>query len=213
MNSIDARHTVAALLAGTVLLAGCGRSDHSAATADTAMGQPTAAGASTGVAMTPPAGSTATAGADTTHLSDANIVAKVEAGDSSEVAVASYMQSHASSAGVKSYATMLVDDHGKDLRETKALASRLNITPQMPPSDTTAQKTAHALDHLKSLSGTNADTAFVNAEVLDHVHDIPEHKDLAAQAQNPQLKSAIEKSIPVLQKHLDRAEQLQKQQK
>lgn len=211
MTSIDARHTMGALLAATVVLAACSRSDHNAATSDTAMGQP-AAGTSTGVSTATPAGSTATTtpAADTTHLTDANIVAEAEGGDSSEVAVASYMRTHASSAAVKGFATMLYDDHSKSLREMKSLASAQKITPQAPAGDTTAQKTAHTLDHLKSLTGANADTAFVNAEVTDHQHDIPEHKEMASQAQNAQLKSALDKGIPTLQKHLDRAQQLQK---
>jgi putative membrane protein len=202
-----------ALLAATVALAACGKGDHNAATSDTASGQPPAAGATTSAATTTPAGSTATtptAGSDTTHLTDANIVAKAEGGDSSEVAVSSYMRTHASSAAVKSFATMLYDDHSKSLKEMKSLASAQKITPQAPPGDTTDQKTAHTLDHLKSLSGANADTAFVNAEVTDHQHDIPEHQQMASQAQNAQLKGALQKSIPVLQKHLDRAQQLQK---
>lgn len=210
MTSIDARHTMGVLLAATVVLAACGRSDHNAATSDTAMAQSTT-GSTTSVATTTPAGSTATtAASDTTHMSDANIVAESEGGDSSEVAVASYMRTHASSPAVKAFATMLYDDHSKSLRDMKSLASAQKITPQDPPGDTTAQKTSHTLDHLKSLSGANVDSAFVNAEVADHEHDIPEHKDLASDAQNAQLKTAIQNSIPVLQKHLDRAQALQK---
>jgi len=208
MTSIHARTSMGALLAATVALAACAKSDHNAATSDTAMGQP--AGATTGAVA--PAGSTATAApaADTTHMTDANIVAAAEGGDSSEVAVSSYMRTHASSAAVKSYANMLYDDHSKSLREMKSLASAQKITPQEPPGDTTAQKTAHTLDHLKSLSGANVDTAFVNAEVMDHQHDIPEHQQMASQAQNAQLKDALQKGIPTLQKHLDRAQALQK---
>lgn len=214
MTNTHARISLGALLAATVALAACGKSDHNAATSDTAMGQPATAAESAGANAAAPAGSTATttpaAGQDTTHLTDANIVAEAEGGDSSEVAVSSYMRTHASSAAVKGYANMLYDDHSKSLREMKSLASAQKITPQEPPGDTTAQKTAHTLDHLKSLSGANVDTAFVNAEVLDHQHDIPEHQQLASQAQNAQLKDALQKSIPVLQKHLDRAQALQK---
>lgn len=215
MATIDARQTMGALLAATVVLAACGRSDHNAATPDTAMGQPMA-GTSTGAmssATTTPAGSTAMAspGTDTTHLTDANILAKEEGGDSAEVALATYMRAHASSAGVKSFATMLVDDHGKSLRQTKALASKLNVTPQAPPNDTTAQGTAHVMDRLKTLKGTALDTAFVNHEVSDHQHDIEDAHMMASAAQNAQVKSLIQQSIPVLQKHLDRAQQLAKQ--
>jgi putative membrane protein len=216
MTAKDARHTMGALLAATVVLAACSKSDHNAATPDTAMGQPMA-GTSTGATSsttttTTPAGSTATAPtADTTHLSDANILAKEEGGDSSEVAIATYVRSHAASAGVKSYAGMLVDDHGKALRQVKSTASTLKITPQVPPNDTTAQKTAHTMATLQSLHGAALDSTFVNDEIMDHQHDIAEAHEMANSAQNAQVKSLVQSSIPVLQKHLDRAQQLAKQ--
>lgn len=209
MRRIDIS-TMGTLLAATVALAACG-SDHNAATSDTAMGQPAVAGTSTGAATSPaaPAGSTATASG--TKMSDANIIAAEEGGDSSEVAIATYVRSHASSAGVKSYAAMLVADHGKALSEVKSLASKLDITPQEPPNDTTAQKTAHTLATLQSLHGAALDSTFVNDEILDHQHDIAEAHDMADDAQNAQVKSMVQQSIPVLQKHLDRAQALAKQ--
>lgn len=211
MIQVNSRHTLGAMLAAAVGLAACARSDHNAATSDTAMGQPAVAG-STAAATTTPAGSTATAAtADTAHLTDANILAAEEGGDSSEVAVATYMQSHAASAGVKSFANMLVTDHSKALRQTKSVASKTNITPQAPPSDTTAQKTAHTLATLKSLKGAALDSTFVNDEVMDHQHDIAEAHDMVADAQNAQVKSLVQQSIPVLQKHLDRAQALARQ--
>ena len=214
MRRIDIS-TMGTLLAAAVAVAACS-SDHNAATSDTAMGQPAVAGTTTGAAATPaaPAGSTATgstATASSTKMTDANIIAAEEGGDSSEVAIATYVRSHASSAGVKSYAAMLVADHGKALSEVKSLASKLDITPQAPPNDTTAQKTAHTLATLQSLHGAALDSAFVNDEIMDHQHDIAEAHDMADDAQNAQVKSMVQQSLPVLQKHLDRAQALARQ--
>ena len=211
MRRIDIS-TRGTLLAAAVALAACS-SDHNAATSDTAMGQPAVAGTTTGAAAMPatpatPAGSTATA--SSTKMTDANIIAAEEGGDSSEVAIATYVRSHASSAGVKSYAAMLIADHGKALGEVKSLASKLDITPQAPPNDTTAQKTAHTLATLQSLHGAALDSTFVNDEIMDHQHDIAEAHDMADDAQNAQVKSMVQQSLPVLQKHLDRAQQLAK---
>ena len=210
MRRIDIS-TMGALVAATVALAACS-SDHNAATSDTAMGQPAVAGTTTGATATPaaPAGSTATA-ATSTKMTDANIIAAEEGGDSSEVAIATYVRSHASSAAVKSYAAMLVADHGKALSEVKSLASKLDIKPQAPPNDTTAQKTAHTLATLQSLHGAALDSTFVNDEIMDHQHDIAEAHDMADDAQNAQVKSLVQQSLPVLQKHLDRAQALAKQ--
>lgn len=210
MRSIHVSTTMGALLA-TLALAACSKSDHNAATSDTTPGQPLPAGSTTAAAATPAESTAAAANPDTTHLTDANILAKEEGGDSAEVALAGYMRSHAASAGVKSYATMLVDDHGKGLSQTKALASKVKITPQAPAGDTTAQETAHTMSLLQSLHGAALDSTFVNHEITDHEHDIAEAHQMASEAQNAQVKSLVQQSIPELQKHLDRAQQLAKQ--
>lgn len=63
--------------------------------------------------------------ADTSHLTDANILAEEEGGDSAEVAIATFVRAHSASATVKAYATTLVNDYGKSLRETHSLADSL----------------------------------------------------------------------------------------
>lgn len=204
------------LACAALALAACGKGKEGAdTTAAMSATDTTAAG---NVAVSPSAGATTTAGttpaaaaADTGKLSDANIIAKMEGGDSSEIQVASLARTKATNAGVKSYAEMLVSDHGKALTDTKKLATSTKITPQAPPGDTTAQMTSHLLDRFKGLAkGAAFDTAFVNHEVEDHQHDIDETKQMGAQAQNSDVKNALNKSLPTLQKHLDRAQQLQK---
>ena len=150
--------------------------------------------------------STAAAGT----MSDANIMAKEIVADSGEVAVATYVRSHASDAGVKSYASQLVTDHSKGEKEAKALATKLSITPQPAPGDTSAQATEHVMQRFASLKGHDLDTAFVAHAVEDHKSDIDDAHKAAAAAQNADVKSFVEKSIPELQKHLDRAQALQK---
>ena len=143
-------------------------------------------------------------------MSDANIMAQEIGGDSAEVVVATYVRSHASDAGVKSYAAQLVSDHSKGEKEAKALASKLSITPQPAPDDTTAQATEHVMSRFASLKGHDLDTAFVAHEIEDHQTDIADAHKASAAAQNAEVKSLVDKSIPELQKHLDRAQELQK---
>ena len=143
-------------------------------------------------------------------MSDASILAKEYSGDSAEVVIGQYARTHARDAGVKSYAKLLVDDHGKGEREVGALAKKLSIAPQPPADDTAASETAHTLAHLGSLKGRDFDTAFVAHEIADHNTDIADAKKAAAVAHNPEVKTLVEKSIPELQKHLDKAQALQK---
>lgn len=170
-------------------------------------------------ASTTSTSTTATTMADSTHhdstaaggaMSDANIMAMEIGGDSSEVAVATYVRSHASDAGVKAYAAELISDHSKGEKEAKALATKLSITPQPAPQDTTSQATEHTISRLQSLKGHDLDTAFVAHEIEDHKTDIDDAHKASAAAQNAEVKSIVERSIPELQKHLDRAQALDK---
>jgi putative membrane protein len=166
--------------------------------------------------------STTTTAMDSTHrdsaggtaasaqLSDANIVAKEITADSAEVALASYVRSHASDAGVKSYAALLVADHGKGEKEAKALASKLSITPQPAANDTTSREAQNEMSRLSSLKGHDLDTAFVAHSVQDHQADLADAHKAADAAQNADVKSFVQKTIPELQKHLDRAQALEK---
>jgi hypothetical protein len=49
---------------------------------------------------------------------------------------------------------------------------------------------------------------FVNHEVEDHKADINDAKAMRGAAKDPQVKALLEKSLPELQKHLDRAQKL-----
>jgi len=160
---------------------------------------------------TPVAGDTSTkAGAIPADSSpnDASILAKARIGDSAEVVIAKYMEGATKTAGVKAYAQLLDKDHGKGMSTVDSVALAAKVTPQLPAGDTTAQEIAHVLDHLKSLQGHDLDTAFVNHEVEDHVHDISDAKEMASRAQNPAVKKMLEKELPELQKHLDKAKAL-----
>ena len=145
-------------------------------------------------------------------LTDQNIVAKIGAADSAEIALAKLAESKATNAGVKSYARLLVTDHSSHAKALAALEKKADLTPQPPANDMSAQDEQQTLDRFKSLEkGITFDTAFVNYEVEDHQKVLTEVQSLEQQAQQPDLKALLTKTIPTLQKHLDRAQALQKQ--
>ncbi len=144
-----------------------------------------------------------------TGLNDASILGKELSGDSAEVAIAKYMIANGTNASVKAYARLLDHDHSQSMMDVRTVAKKTSLTPQTPPNDTSAQETAHTLDHLKSLNGKDRDTAFVNHEAQDHQSDIADVQQAEQAALNPQVKALLQKSLPELQKHLDRAQKLQ----
>lgn len=193
-----------AIVAATALVA-CKGHDYAAdSTATAAMPSDTAPAAAT--PTTPMDTTTATS----TAMSDANLLGQVMAGDSAEVAIATYMASNTKNSGVRSYADLLQKDHAKGISQAGAVAKKASLTPQAPASDTTSQAAAHFIDQLKSLDGNDRDTAFVNHEIADHQNDIAETKSAIDAAQNTDVKALLKKELPELQKHLDRGQALSK---
>jgi len=189
---------------------GLGCSSHKGSTTDSAAGSAAVPGTTPATAPSPSAAAPA-GSATNTQLTDANILAKAEVGDSTESAVGKYMSMNASSAPVKSYAQLLERDHAKGISEVEKVAKKDGIQMQVPAGDTTVQAAQHAMDHFKSLSGKDRDTAFVNHEIDDHQHDLDDAKQMEATAQSQQVKTLIQQEVPVLRKHLERAQALKKE--
>jgi putative membrane protein len=192
-------------LLGAALAVGCSSKEKMADTTST-----TTSGVSTTTTATVAAMDSAKAApTDPSHYTDANIIAKEILGDSGEVALATMVKGKATNPAVRAYAEMLVTDHGKGLAAAKALATRTSITPQVPAGDTTAQAISHAAARFESMpKGADLDTAFVNHEIADHKDDISDANAMKGAAQNAEVKAFVEKTIPELQKHLDRAQKL-----
>lgn len=209
MNAPEFRSYASLALLGSVLVCGaCSKKDSATVDTTTTRTSTTSSTTSTTPAAVP-APAVQTAPADPSTYSDANILAKEIAGDSAEVVLGGVAQTMASDPAVKAYAAQLVSDHSKGLTETVALASKLSITPEVPAGDTTSIGTAHMQTRLQGLTkGPAFDTVFVNHELQDHKDDIKDAKAMAGAAKNAQVTALIEKSLPELQKHLDRAQRL-----
>jgi putative membrane protein len=171
--------------------------------------------AETGRVETPPA--TGMAPAETsgmaahTAYTDANIVALLDEANQADSAAGAFALGKAKDAGVKAFAKLMMGDHHALRVQGLALAKKLKITPEPPANDPVKAAGSSEMDALNS-AGTGAafDRTYIDQEVTIHKAVL----DLADQAhgdtQNAELKSLIEKAKPTIQKHLDRAEELQK---
>jgi putative membrane protein len=105
---------------------------------------------------------------------------------------------------------MMMSEHHALRVQGLALAKKLQVTPEPPADDPVKQAGEAETSALKAAgSGAAFDRAYIDQEVTIHKAVL----DLAAkahdQAQNSELKALIEKAKPTIQKHLDRAEELQ----
>ena len=121
-----------------------------------------------------------------------------------EVELGSYAAANAESPEVKRFGMNMVDDHGKANRELAELAQKAGIS---LPTAMNAEHRAEA-SKLMSLKGAEFDAAYVKAMVDGHQKAVS-----AFSAQADQKRTELDRwaasTLPVIQQHLNHAEELQ----
>jgi putative membrane protein len=144
-------------------------------------------------------------------LTDANIVALLDEANAADSAAGAYAATKASSPDVKAFAKLMMGDHHALRAQGQQLAQRLNVTPEPPADDPLKPAAEGEMTAIKSAPrGPQFDRIYIDQEVGIHkaVLDVAEKAHDATQ--NEELKKLIEQAKPVIQKHLDRAEEIQK---
>jgi putative membrane protein len=115
-------------------------------------------------------------------------------------------QSVAAKQDVKDYGQMLVTDHTRDYGQLMTAAQQASAT--VP----TAIDSAHnkmMIDPFQKLKGAAFDHKYIHEMIAGHTKAIAIYKKEANDAQNQALKNYAQTALPVLQKHLDDAKQLE----
>jgi putative membrane protein len=144
-------------------------------------------------------------------LTDANIVALLDEANAADSAAGAYAVTKAASPDVKAFAKMMMGEHHALRAQGQQLAQRLNVTPEPPADDPLKPAAEGEMTAIKSAPrGPQFDRMYIDQEVGTHkaVLDLADKAHDAAQ--NEELKKLIEQAKPVIQKHLDRAEEIQK---
>jgi len=140
-----------------------------------------------------------TAGTMTVDESDAKFVTEAASGGMTEVILGKIAQEKSSNAKIKEFGAMMVTDHSKANDELTALAKSKNITiPTAPGADD--QK---MIDDLNKKTGADFDKAYVSMMVDDHKKDIGKFEDVQKNSKDADLKAFATKTLPVLKKHQD----------
>ena len=127
--------------------------------------------------------------------------------DMVEINLGKLAQTSASSQAVKDYAQMLIDDHSKDFNQLYDVAHQANLT---RPDAIDAEHNKMMIDPFQKLKGAAFDHHYIQEMITGHTKAIAVYKKEAADAQNPAVKTYAENALPVLQKHLDGAKNLEK---
>jgi putative membrane protein len=107
---------------------------------------------------------------------------------------------------VKAFGQMMVKDHSAINADLKALAAQKNVT--LPDSlDAKHQK---MVDKMSALTGSGFDDAYIAGMIKDHKQDAKEFKGKSAETKDADIKSFVDKSIPVVSEHLKRIAAMKK---
>ena len=157
-----------------------------------------------------PATAPPSASAPAAALSDANVLAKLDADNMSDSSAGAMAVAKGSSASVKEFGRVMMKDHHAMRVEAAALASQAGITPAMPSGDSDAAADAAAADSMTTMpKGAAWDKFFADHQIDGHTKVLQFAQDAANRTQNADLKAMIQKAAPVVQKHLDKAKAIQ----
>ena len=144
-------------------------------------------------------------------LTDANIVALLDEANMADSAAGAFAVGKAKDPGVRAFAKMMMGEHHMLRLEGQKLAKKLNITPELPASDPLKPAASAEMDSLKAAgTGSRFDRTYIDQEIGIHKAVLDVAKQGHDQTQNAELKALIEKAQPVIEKHLNKAEELQK---
>ena len=101
---------------------------------------------------------------------------------------------------VKEFGRMMVKDHTAINGDLIALAARKNVT--LP--DSLDAKHQAIVEKMTALTGSEFDHAYIDAMIRDHKMDAKAFKAESAETEDTDVKSFVDKSIPVIDEHLKR---------
>jgi putative membrane protein len=199
----NAAKTAGVLALAAITMMGCAKKDDDTA-ADTTAATNTMAGSDTAAS----ASSTAAAPAG---LSDANIVAILDAANMSDSTWGAIAATKGTSKDVREFGKTMMRDHHALRQAGQDLAKKLGVTPQPPANDNSQQTLQSTSDMLNGTAkGKDFDKAYIDHEVDYHKQVLETATKAMAAAQNSELKNLIQKAAPNIQGHLNAAEAIQK---
>jgi putative membrane protein len=131
-------------------------------------------------------------------------LSKAIEGNLAEVQMGELAQKNGQSADVKSFGQMLQQDHNAAIQKATDAAKKLAVN---APSALNAKQKAD-YDKMAKIQGAAFDKAFTQHMVMDHKKDIAEYKKAATKSDDA--GQYAKGSLPVLEKHLQTAQSLQK---
>lgn len=123
-----------------------------------------------------------------------------------EVTLGKMAEKRATVKDVKDYGAMMVKDHTKAGDELKSIAAQKNITLPSAPGD---EMQKH-IDNLSKETGKDFDKDYIGQMIKDHKDAVDLFKDASLNSKDSTMKEFAAKTLPTLQMHLDKAQEIAK---
>ena len=135
---------------------------------------------------------------------DRTFAQRAASGGMAEVQTAELAQQRAASPLVKQFASRMITDHTQANADLQQIAQEQNIELPAKP----AGKDAAAGQRLRGLNGAAFDQAYLQHELQDHQATIALFRRQAMSGQDPELKAFAQRTLPILQQHLQMVQAL-----
>jgi putative membrane protein len=147
------------------------------------------------------------ANAETTlSMADQDFILAAAQGGMTEVKLGELASTNGMRDDVKEFGQMMVKDHTAINDDLKALAAQKGVT--LP--DSLDAKHQGMVDKMAVLTGSEFDDAYIKGMIKAHQKDAKAFKAEAAATQDPDIKSFLDKSIPVVEAHLQHVTAMKK---
>ena len=176
-----------------------------AVTTDSAAGM---TGGSMATGATGAAGTAGAAGA-TAALADADIANVIHEVNAGEIAAGKIAQTKATNADVKAYAREMVTAHTALDKKGASITGATGASNAAIRDSVVNANEAMASQLQSASSGAAFDQTYIDGQVMGHQNTLNFLQATQNQVQNAELKSMITAAIPDVQKHLERARELQ----
>jgi putative membrane protein len=143
-------------------------------------------------------------------MNESNVLALLELTHAADSALGALGATNGTASDVKEFGRMIVREHHALRKDAAELGVRLGITPEaprVPPDDAPAD----VRDSLTALQrGPGWDREYMDYAIAVHEASMENTARALAATQRPEVKQFVDKSVPILQKHIDKARSVRK---
>jgi putative membrane protein len=143
-------------------------------------------------------------------LSDPNILAVLDAINVADSATGAVAASKGTDPEVREYGQMMVRDHHEMRVAGKRVADSSGLAPELPANDPGEANQTAAMSTLEQAPrGEGFDRTYIAHAVRMHEEALGTARNAQQSTENPQIRALVQKAIPVIEQHLNRAKEIQ----